>query len=124
LKFATLGEIVSGTAISVEKLYIALDERRKRLRISWRSLATQLGVAPSTFTRMVQGRRPDADSFAAMVRWLELPMDYFVEGGNEPDPLDMIGTYLRMDKNITSEAAESLDKAIRILYDQMRIEAD
>jgi transcriptional regulator with XRE-family HTH domain len=114
---------VTLTTIDVESLYVALDRKREAEKLSWRGLAQELGVAPSTFTRMVQGRRPDADTFAAMVRWLGLPMDQFVTGGHEPDPLDMIGTYLRMDRHITAEAASALEEAIRAMYSAMRKKA-
>lgn len=110
------------TTINVELLYEALDQKRAAEKLSWRGLAQELGVTPSTFTRMVQGRRPDADTFAAMVRWLGLPMDQFVTGGREPEPIDMIGTYLRMDRNITAEAANAIEEAIRALYNHMRKE--
>lgn len=110
------------TTINVELLYEALDRKRETEKLSWRGLAQQLGVTPSTFTRMVQGRRPDADTFAAMVRWLGLPMDQFVTGGHEPEPINMIGTYLRMDRHITTEAASALEEAIRAMYNAMRKE--
>lgn len=54
-----------------EKLYVALDRRRRELRISGRELCRQVGEhTPSSLTRLGQGRTPSADLLARFLVWL------------------------------------------------------
>lgn len=50
-----------------------LDGRRRQYGLSWRQLADELDVSPSTFTRMKAGGKPDVDGFLAMSAWLNAP---------------------------------------------------
>ena len=106
--------------INIEALYAALDQKRRRERLSWRELAQQFEISPSTFTRMAQGRRPDVDTFAILLSWLSMPIDRFMsspeEQADEPDPLAMISTYLRASKNMRPEDAEALEEIIQVAY--------
>ena len=52
---------MSDSTIDVPTFYAALDQKRLGEGISWRGLAARLDITPSTFTRMVQGRRPRVD---------------------------------------------------------------
>jgi hypothetical protein len=64
-----------------------------------------MGISPSTFTRMARGCRPDVDTFATLVRWLGVSADVFMTpapaSSDEADPLTIISTYLRMNRNLT-----------------------
>jgi len=109
------------TTVDVAALYAALDSKRQAERLSWRALAQLLAITPSTFTRMAQGRRPDVDTFAALLRWVGMPVEAFLEpavtsGGQESEPLAMIGTYLRMNKNLSPEAAVALEQLVKVAY--------
>lgn len=53
-----------------EKLYEALDRKRRRRHIIWRKVAEESGCSPSTFTRIGQGKKPDADSLVRLMVWL------------------------------------------------------
>lgn len=53
-----------------EKLYEALDRKRRRRHIKWRDVAAGASVSPSTLTRISQGKRPDADSLVRLMAWL------------------------------------------------------
>jgi transcriptional regulator with XRE-family HTH domain len=63
--------------VDVEAFYSALDEKRADDGLSWRDLARDLRISPSTFTRMAQGRRPDIDTFATLLGWLGRPAEDF-----------------------------------------------
>lgn len=113
------------TTVNVAALYSALDARRQMEGLSWRRLAHELEIAPSTFTRMAQGRRPDVDTFAGLLRWLDLPVEMFLEptaieaqGVNEP--MVKIGTYLRMDKNLSPKSVLALERLIKTAYEALR----
>lgn len=103
--------------------YTALDGERRSRQYTWKRVADEAHVSPSTLTRMAQGRRPDVDSLAALVAWSGLSADHFVRMGDEkPDPsaLAMISTYLRSDPQLTPEAAEALDELVKATYERIR----
>ena len=115
------------TTVDVEALYAALDQKRQALGLSWRDLDQELDVSPSTFTRMAQGRRPDVDTFATMLRWLGMPADTFMRsvrsGEEEPEPLAMISSYLRSAKNIRPEDAEALEEILQVAFRRLARQA-
>lgn len=116
---------MSDGVVDVGALFASLDAKRQAEGLSWRSLAQMLQVAPSTFTRMAQGRRPDVDTFAALLQWLEMPVSAFMHGRQpnqeeQVDPVAKIGTYLRMDRNLTPKAAEALQELIKVAYENLR----
>lgn len=53
-----------------ERLYEALDRRRRKQHIRWREVAAAAGVSPSTLTRISQGKKPDADGLVRLMAWL------------------------------------------------------
>ena len=64
-----------------------------------------------------------ADGLAALVSWSGLRSDDFVRSDahqGEPEPLAMISTYLRSDKNLTPEAAAALDQVVKVTYERLR----
>lgn len=106
-----------------DAFYQALDSARQARRLNWKQVATESGVSASTLTRMAQGKRPDVDGLAALAAWSGLNADDFVRGTEsrpEPEPLAMISTYLKGDKNLSPEAAAALDELIKATYDRLR----
>jgi hypothetical protein len=72
---------------------------------------------------MAQGKRPDVDSLAALLAWSGLDTDDFVLTARRKrtaEPLAMISTYLRTDKNLTTASAEALDQIVKAAYESMR----
>jgi hypothetical protein len=54
-----------------EALYVAVDRRRRELRISSREVLRQIGEhTPSSLTRIGQGRQPSADLLVRLLHWL------------------------------------------------------
>jgi transcriptional regulator with XRE-family HTH domain len=111
------------TTVDVEALYAALDNKRKTQGSSWREIARELDVSPSTFSRMAQGRRPDVDTFATLLRWLGMPAESFMSeptatAGTE-DPVAMVSSYLRSARNVTPEDAEALEDIFRAAYNRL-----
>jgi transcriptional regulator with XRE-family HTH domain len=108
------------TTIDVEALYAALDSKRRAARTSWRDIARELDITPSTFSRMAHGKRPDVDTFATLLRWLEMPAEPFMRpekpGDEEPDPFAMVSSYLRSARNISAEDAEALEDIFEAAY--------
>ncbi|MEZ0108762.1 transcriptional regulator with XRE-family HTH domain [Catenulispora sp. EB89] len=103
--------------------FAALDAEREARGRNWKQVAEQAGVSQSTLTRLAQGKRPDVDSLAALVDWAGLKADDYVirVHQNEPaNPLAMISTYLKSDRNLTPEAAAALEKVVKATYEALR----
>jgi hypothetical protein len=56
--------------LNTDALYKALERRLHDEKRSWRWLAGELDLQPSTFTRMKSGKQPSVDAFLAMLCWL------------------------------------------------------
>jgi transcriptional regulator with XRE-family HTH domain len=112
------------TTVDVEALYAALDRKRQTVGWSWREMARGLGISPSTLTRMAQGRRPDVDTFATLLRWLGMPADAFMRPAlkkqAEPDTVAVISSYLRADSRLTVEDAEAIGDILEAAYRRLR----
>jgi transcriptional regulator with XRE-family HTH domain len=106
-----------------EVFYAALDSVRQARKLTWKQVAGESGVSASTLTRMAQGRRPDVDGLAALVAWSGLDADDYVRADDDrpaPEPLAMISTLLRGDRNLSPEAATALDELIKATYERLR----
>lgn len=64
--------------LDVPRLYRRIDEQRQIMDISWRDVAKETGLSPSTFSRMAIGRRPDVDALCTLIVWLGLSLRQFV----------------------------------------------
>lgn len=53
-------------SFQVGKFYAMLDQRRIALGWDWKAVAKETGIAASTFSRMQQGHKPDADALATL----------------------------------------------------------
>jgi hypothetical protein len=71
--------------LDVPVLYRLLDKQRAVFGWSWRKLGRELRISGSTFSRMAQGDRPDADALVTMFVWLAMDTDivYVVTGDAE-----------------------------------------
>ena len=112
------------TTVDVEALYAALDSKRKAHETSWREVARELEISPSTFSRMAQGRRPDVDTFATLLRWLGMPAESFMRSTREQpaaeqEPVAMVSSYLRSARNIDADDAEALEEIFRAAYKRL-----
>jgi transcriptional regulator with XRE-family HTH domain len=108
------------TKIDVRGLYAALDAERTARGLSWRQLAKEIGVSPSLLSRLSNDQRPDADGFATLVRWLNMPAEEFmvdVEGDRgpqpEPDLLTQLAPLLRARQDLDKRDIAYLEEVIR-----------
>lgn len=104
-----------------EAFFAALNSTRESRDLTWKQLASEAGVSASTLTRVGQGKRPDVDSFAALVAWAGLTPDDFIAGAKrESDPLAEISVLLRRDPHLNAEAAVALDELLKATYKRLR----
>jgi transcriptional regulator with XRE-family HTH domain len=111
---------VAETTIDVGALHAALERRRQARGQSWREIASELDLSPSTFSRLAAGHRPDVDAFATMLRWLGLEAKDFMSpaAGAEPspEPLAAVSSVLRASRGVSEEQAEALEDIFGAAY--------
>ena len=114
------GGMMPETTVDISALYAAVDRKRQSRGLSWRGLAAELKITPSTFTRMAQGMKPDVDTFATLVQWLGIPQEEFLrpspQKNEDADPVAMISSYLRASKNLTHEQANALEDIMNAAF--------
>lgn len=110
--------------IDVAALYAALAIAKDDRNMSWRQVAKELDLSPSTFTRMANGLRPDVEAFAALATWLGQPADDFITridgDAPEPDLVASLAPLLRARKDLTSEDAEHLQSLFQAAVEQFQ----
>ena len=110
------------TTVDVDALYAALDNKRKTHGTSWREIARQLDVSPSTFSRMAQGRRPDVDTLRRCCAGSACRESFMRGTSASPateEPVAMVSSYLRSARNVTPEDAEALEDIFRAAYNRL-----
>jgi transcriptional regulator with XRE-family HTH domain len=103
--------------------FAAIDAERQARGLLWKQVAQEAKISQSTLTRLAQGKRPDVDSLAALIDWAGLSADDFVvrvHGDAEAQPLAMISTYLRADRNLSPQAADAIEKVLQATYQALR----
>lgn len=106
--------------LDVAALYVTLDSERQQRGLSWRQVAHEAGVGPSTLSRMGQGNRPDVDSFVALVQWLGMPAEHFMRSSADDaadhqatGPAQAVASLLRADKNLDPDSAAAIDDILQ-----------
>lgn len=107
--------------IHIETLVAALDAERQTKGLSWRQLAKEAGVSPSTLTRIQQGKSPDVNTFSALTRWLNIPAERFYNEGphhaaRQDDPLAVVSTLLRGNKKLNPKALAALQELVSAAF--------
>ncbi|MET9221328.1 helix-turn-helix domain-containing protein [Streptomyces sp. NPDC003300] len=121
------------TRVNVVALYAALDAARTTKKLSWRQLAAEVGVSPSTMTRLANGHRPDVDAFAALVHWLGAPAESFMvdseigstrQSAGEPELLVQLAPLLRSRSDLSEEDVKYLEEVIGAAMRRFTAERD
>lgn len=72
--------------LDIDKLATAVETVQRHRGVSARGAAAEIGVSPSTLTRLKKGQKPDADGLVSMLAWLHAEASQFtksVEGPGE-----------------------------------------
>ena len=102
-----------------DAFYAALDDIRRSRGTTWRQVAREAEVSPSSLTRMAKGSRPDIDTVASLAAWAELDPATFFPQAAEKSPLSMVAAYIHRDPALTPEAASALERIVRVTYSQL-----
>lgn len=102
--------------------YAALDSQRASKKKNWKQVAEESGVSASTLTRMANGKRPDIDGLAALLKWSGLQAEDFIESNEPGDPetLAKITALFRKDKNLSTESANAIVDIVQAAYECFR----
>lgn len=114
------------TRIDTAALYSALDAERTAQGWSWRQLAKEVGVSPSLLSRLGNEQRPDADGFATLVRWLDMPAENFMidadgrpQDHSERDLVTQLAPLLRARQDLDDRDVAYLEEVIRATVKHM-----
>lgn len=101
----------------------ALNAQRLALRKTWKQVAEDSGVAASTLTRMMQGKRPDIDGLAALLKWSGLKAESFIstEDSKHVETLAQMTALLRADPNLGDAAKRAVENVLRAAYESLRV---
>jgi transcriptional regulator with XRE-family HTH domain len=108
-----------------EAFRAALDSQRTAMNLTWKDVAAESGVSASTLTRMSQGKRPDVDGLAALLKWSGLQAEMFipknaVQNRRRPDVLAQITALLRADTSLKKESAAAIEEILRASYKRFK----
>jgi transcriptional regulator with XRE-family HTH domain len=67
----------------IDSLPLLVRERRRQMRLSVRAAAAEVGVAPSTLSRVENGAGYDSGSLTAILRWLDSTTPDAPKGGED-----------------------------------------
>ena len=104
-----------------EGFFAALDDVRTSRELTWKQIAQESDVPASTLTRMAQGRRPDVDSLAALLKWSGLSADDFILDDEDSEhtslsPLASVAAQFRRDKNLPPEGKKAIEATLKAMY--------
>lgn len=108
--------------LDVYSLIAALNAQREARGISWRKVAQEAEVSPSSLTRMQQGKLPDVNTFAALTHWLNMPGEDFLKSDDDenarpgPHPLALASSLLRGKREMSVDAVKALDELMNAAF--------
>jgi len=116
------GEAYVVRGFNVSAFFEVVAEVVAARHTSWKALAKEVGVSPSTLSRRGRGRCPDAATLASLSAWAGLnPADFVVASNNRrtANPLAAISGVLRSDPSLAPNAVQALETIIRVAYASM-----
>jgi transcriptional regulator with XRE-family HTH domain len=115
-------EVAVKGQFNCEAFYEALNSQRMAKRLTWKDVAEQSGISASTLTRMAQGKRPDVDGLAALLRWSGLQLDDFIDKPHQTktEALAQITAILRTDSRLSAVGKKTLEGVLRATYEGLR----
>jgi transcriptional regulator with XRE-family HTH domain len=106
-----------------DAFYRALETAVGTRGKTWKQVASETGVSPSTLTRMSQGRRPDAASMAALSAWAGINPSDFVDApykAERTESITQISALLRTDPNLDALSAEAVEAIVKAAYERLK----
>lgn len=105
-----------GSPLRIAELAALVDNRLARDDLKLREAAEQAGVSAATLSRVLNGKVPDTTTFAALVRWLGVSADLFIDRDREVSGAEAIEAHLRADRTLPPATAKALAALVRAAY--------
>ncbi|GLY96564.1 helix-turn-helix domain-containing protein [Actinoplanes sp. NBRC 103695] len=102
--------------LRIAELAALLDNRLARDGLKLREAAREAGVSAATLSRVLNGKVPDTATFAALVRWLGVSADLFIDRERQVSGAEAIEAHLRADRTLPPATAKALAALVRAAY--------
>jgi transcriptional regulator with XRE-family HTH domain len=115
---------MADAALDPADLGARLRARRRRLGLSLREAAAEVGVSAATLSRIEGGGHlPERDNLFRLLRWLGV--EPAPAPGTEPHPpdastMEAIELHLRADRDLSAADADALAQMLRLAYERLR----
>lgn len=109
--------------IRTDELAERIRRKRQQENLTLREAAKQCEISIATLSRVEKGSTPDLDTLVALTKWLELPIEHFLEEYSPPKEEsvpDIVEAHLRADKNLSPRTVKALAEMFRLAYEQYR----
>lgn len=100
----------------IRELASAIESKLGHEGLKLREAAGQIGISAATLSRVINGKLPDTESFAALVTWLGVSADLFIPGPQRSTGPEPIEAHLRADRTLPPATANALAALIRAAY--------
>ena len=104
--------------------FSAVDAEREARKMTWKAVADESEVSPSSLTRLSQGKTMDVDGLASVAAWAGVDLDdFFVAEKQDPrssDSMNKVTALVRADQSLSERDANYLESLIRASYQHMR----
>jgi transcriptional regulator with XRE-family HTH domain len=112
---------MTDSPLQLAELPSLINEKLNREGLKLRQASINSGVSAATLSRVIHGKVPDTATFAALVRWLGVSADRFIDRGDATpeQPLggaDLIEAHLRADRTLPPATAQALAALVRAAY--------
>jgi transcriptional regulator with XRE-family HTH domain len=107
---------MADSPLRMEKLAALVENKLDREGLKLREAAEITGVSAATLSRVMKGNVPDTTTFAALVRWLGVSADTFIERGESVSGPEAIEAHLRADRTLPPSTAKALANLVRAAY--------
>jgi len=107
--------------LHLEELAPLIEEKLARENLKLREAAATAGVSAATLSRVINGKIPDTITFAALVRWLGVSADRFIDRdgqglATQATGADAIEAHLRADRTLPPATAKAIAALVRAAY--------
>lgn len=106
--------------VDFEALYVALNAKRLTHEMSWKAVAGELDISPSSFTNLSRGKGVDRTNFLTLTSWLGIASEKFlrddpdaIEEAHAPETAAVVAGHLRADRSLKPESAKAIDIVLR-----------
>jgi transcriptional regulator with XRE-family HTH domain len=102
--------------------FSALNAVRAKRNLTWKEVARQSEINPSTLSRIGQGKNPDVNGFLALLSWSGLKAEMFTPDSVEQifEPIANIALIIRKDKALSQSNAKLMEEIVSNAYKTLR----